>query len=362
VRKTVFILGAGSSFEAGAPLMDGFIDRAADILEEGKAGEDERAFKIVLEGRDALRRVHARAKLNTSNIESLFAAFETAVLTGTLANLKGFEDINTEQLTDALRRVIRRTLETNIKLHRSNGFFGPPPEHEAFSELVRDVRADGGDPSIITFNYDLLVEYSLFTCSISSDYCLDAAGSAGQGIKVLKLHGSLNWARCETCNTISWTDVAFKKMASIINRSDVGQFLPSTPVPCRGCAIPKNQPFVIPPTWNKGQHHALIEQVWKVAARELSRASNIVIIGYSLPDSDYFFKNLFGLSTLTETDIRNILIVDPNQDAAFKARYDALFGPELLRRVKPVQEEFSDSFAQIRKLLEVPSRNRAVHG
>lgn len=39
MAENVFILGAGASRKAGAPLMKGFLDSAEDLLKKGKVGD-----------------------------------------------------------------------------------------------------------------------------------------------------------------------------------------------------------------------------------------------------------------------------------------------------------------------------------
>jgi hypothetical protein len=38
--------------------------------------------------------------------------------------------------------------------------------------------------------------------------------------------------------------------------------------------------------------------VWRTAAQHLSEAEHIFIIGYSLPETDQFFRYLYGLGTV----------------------------------------------------------------
>jgi hypothetical protein len=62
-----------------------------------------------------------------------------------------------------------------------------------------------------------------------------------------------------------------------------------------------NDPVIVPPTWNKTQYHKEIGGVWTEAAKHLSEAENIFIIGYSLPDTDQFFRYLYSLGTVGDT-------------------------------------------------------------
>ncbi len=112
-----------------------------------------------------------------------------------------------------MRHVIWRTLEQNIRFEPdTNGqwqgpFMSPRPYGE-FVKLLRDSRAQGGKLSkqvaVITFNYDLCLDYALYSHGLQPDYRLDDAPPADPSVKLLKLHGSLNWAKCNCGNIRAW--------------------------------------------------------------------------------------------------------------------------------------------------------------
>jgi hypothetical protein len=78
--NTVFILGAGASSEAGAPLMPQFINAARDL-----PGADRGAIRSVLDATAALAHSQAKATINLQNVEEIFSAFELAALVGAWA-------------------------------------------------------------------------------------------------------------------------------------------------------------------------------------------------------------------------------------------------------------------------------------
>jgi len=83
--KTVFILGAGASRQAGGPLMFDFFDKAEELYRTGRVGEANYAFEDVLSAASELQGIHAKAYLNLDNFETLFGAIEIAVITGKFA-------------------------------------------------------------------------------------------------------------------------------------------------------------------------------------------------------------------------------------------------------------------------------------
>ena len=108
---------------------------------------------------------------------------------------------------------------------------------------------------------------------------------------------------------------------------------------CEGTE-PDPNPAVVPPSWNKTEYHERFGLIWKRAARELSEASEITVIGYSLPAADAFFHDLMTLGLSGPTRIRRFTVVDP--DAAVAERFRKLLGPELDGRFHHEAMTFED--------------------
>ena len=175
--------------------MQEFLDVADDLRHSEKTGEMAKDFDLVFKAIYALRPAYANANVDLSNnIESVFAAFEMAKLINQLGNLSPSE---VSRLPHAMRRVIELTLEKTIKLPVRDSRVRPPVPYDAFSLLLKDIRGQNSgvnSASVITFNYDLCLDYGLHFNNMGTNYCLDA--DKHSGLKLLKLHGSLNWAKC----------------------------------------------------------------------------------------------------------------------------------------------------------------------
>jgi len=157
--------------------------------------------------------------------------------------------------------------------------------------------------SFITFNYDLALDQALFLHQAKIDYCLSDKIQEGC-FPLLKLHGSMNWGTCQECGRT--IPIEFNHMSPItLGREDfrlydIGSELDEHR--CPSCDKPlKEPPVLVPPTWNKTKYNGALSNVWKKAAQELATAENIFVIGYSLPETDSFFRYLFALGT--ESDL-----------------------------------------------------------
>src|SRR6267143_3383453 len=108
MSRTVFILGAGASKQAGGPLMAEFLDVAENLRRFRKSEISAEHFALVFRGRASLQSVHSKSTLDLDNIESVFAAFEMAALFNRLGRSSG---IDIPSLAPAIRRMIVSTLE-----------------------------------------------------------------------------------------------------------------------------------------------------------------------------------------------------------------------------------------------------------
>ena len=82
-------------------------------------------------------------------------------------------------------------------------------------------------------------------------------------------------------------------------------------------------PLLVPPTWQKIAAEALLP-VWDAAVRAISKATRIVLIGFSIPAADQHFKYLLSVGLKDNSSLRMVRIVDPRASALL-AQYEAVF-------------------------------------
>jgi hypothetical protein len=340
MKRTVIILGAGASAGCGAPLMKDFLDKAENVKPgEGYTGEEanrtRESFRIVFKGLRALRHAYAKSKIDTRNVESVFAAFEMAKLLGTLPGLASDE---IELLPSAMQHVIRDTLETNVRFQYDGQHYVPPwPYNDFIHKFVR--KADLEKLTLITFNYDISLEYALFFNGIHADYCVGDDAKPAQ-LKVLKLHGSLNWFRCEACKQIAPITIAMLNNQHMLKMHPISEtqfILRLGPyvnqlrhIPGKECVL--DGPVVVPPTSNKLAHHTELQPVWSAAAKDLATAENVLVFGYSLPASDHFFRYLYALGSIGDARPKRFWVFDPCPDNSVEQRFADVLGPETADR------------------------------
>ena len=344
MAKTVFVLGAGASAKAGAPLMSTFLDKARDLLASGKVDDKKEDFERVFKALVKLRDVFYKSGLDLDNIESVFGAFEMARIIGKLGDCSQAE---IDDFSDSIRVLIVRTLDQSIRYDYSLNDVTPPVPYGKFVRLLKGMNKAGQSCapnrcSVLTFNYDIALDYAFTWSDVPIDYCLQTTTEMN-AVKLLKLHGSLNWGRCPSCREV--TAVPFSKGSVMEYARKLGgsgfitlpaaQELINATCDADGCGTHlSGEPIIVPPTWNKTEGHANLANVWKQAAIELGEAENIICIGYSLPESDLFFRYLFALGTVGEAHLRRFWVFDPDTEGVVQKRYDRLIGKGIERRFK----------------------------
>ncbi len=343
--NTVFVLGAGASKEAGAPLMADFLDVADMLHKSGSVADKGEHFERVFKAIGSLQKVHSKSELDITNIESIFATFEMAKV---IQKMPGSDSDDIDSLIASLKEVICETLEKTIPLSlKGNAIMAPDP-YINFVDLIKKLRDDiipSHNISIITFNYDIACDLALYKGGLGPNYCFDFP-THSSSVPLLKLHGSLNWASCSECNEIvPWDLDKFFKKFSWNNPFDHNQtFLQISRhfnefIHCKKQVLP--EPVIVPPTWNTSEYHQSLTKVWSRAAEDLGKAENIFVMGYSLPESDAFFRYLYALGTVGDAPLKRFYVYDPELSGSVKNRFQGMLGSGAKSRFKYISKIFT---------------------
>ena len=206
------------------------------------------------------------------------------------------------------------TLANQLAFLRNEGYSVPVYSTDLyafFAALIGGVftapqSRDDQSNCVITFNYDLVLDDALRSLSIEPDYCLPPDIIEGprqtadpRTVRLLKLHGSLNWGICVGC-----------KDRITIAPPLLGKFSVDDWNGCERCNKSSLQTLLVPPTWDKSEYRKIMSPVWTQAVKEIRSATRICIIGYSVPDTDTFFKYLLALGLAKNDRLERFLVVD----------------------------------------------------
>ena len=329
MNKTVYFLGAGFSADAGGPIQNQIIQFILDdkFIEKFQSNPEViKARKSFIKFIEKTLSIDKKLWDNIA-LEDIFTPIDRALSTG-----KSFKNFGTNELIK-LREEFHLLMGSAIK-------FGVDNENNKdyineFAKYINTIaqkRLENGldEISVITTNWDILLDNSLedltrrysiinedklavvdYCCYISSlekndEYIkpgLLALGKGGYNIKYLKLHGSMNWLHCPNCQRMY---VKFGEKTILQNKQH-----------CRHCMVnykfSENESSIelrgnlLLPTFIKDLSNIQIQLIWQNAGIELSEASKVVFIGYSLPQADFEIRQLLLRCIPNHTEIEVVL-------------------------------------------------------
>lgn len=311
----VVLLGAGASASVGAPLMRGFIDRARDYLKLGLFNKEDIAdVEASIKLFDDLRAHFRITEEDIENVENLLSLAELADL---IPNLPISSSLP-KGIADSVRRFVEAVLVKSVRL--------PAPDSPKWlgintalphKRIVASLAHYKEKISIITLNYDCVLEYICYCMGVPFTYNREY----GDGAEILKLHGSINWFVCPTCPAPFDSQVVELQHNPIAEEVDSGTLEPKTKK-CPNCSSPL-RPLIVPPTWAKPLDHKVLRDTWSRAFEVLSTAETLVTVGYSLPVGDPKVRELLHVG-LSSAKLRQAMIVLGNDEEA-SSRWGRLF-------------------------------------
>jgi hypothetical protein len=318
--RVVLLLGAGASTCFGCPTIADFFDQLNKI-------------ELMMRRQGGSITTNAAIKHIDDFWELRHKCMRVASI-GRRFNLDNYEDIlsvanewkewGLEQGTDENRDAIETLYKSSIKaielmLYNPIEFFDNlrtkdqkiPGNLATGGKIANILGVFTGDPEgrldIVTFNIDFMLERGLFEKGIIVDYIFDKTRkwngmslNADFGIRILKLHGSLNWS-IEPDETTGGEKI-------VINENDII------------IVKPRLKPFIVEPTLRKVIGYPELKKVWQKAYESISNAHYLIICGYSFPTSDLHAVSFLRSAISQNRFLRRIYVFDIN----YKSLYGTL--------------------------------------
>lgn len=197
--------------------------------------------------------------------------------------------------------------------------------------------------AVITFNYDCVLDHALRThgatkwsakygytfttpSRIAGHKWWDAdspPSSSQDSIRLLKLHGSLNWQ-------LPLEDGGEIKLKQRLHQQS---------------GVPRFS--IVPPVWNKADYREpAYRDLWRHAEACIRKARRIAVVGFSFTPGDLHVESLFRVALARRRDLETLVIANPSPSDRSRIR-EVFSGP--LREGTLVRQydgfaEFVDSF------------------
>ena len=208
--------------------------------------------------------------------------------------------------------------------------------------------------TVITLNYDTLIERvaggieipepdgvmrELTAWDLYPRYLVDAAtrGASTWGdapamtFKLLKLHGSTNWYYSGQADFYG-ENILYARTSALV-ASPAAEAMEERHL----AAVADKEALIIPPVTEKGTYfkNETVGRLWWEAANALRAAPRVVVIGYSLPQSDLGMRAFLG--TVVRKRGCEIFVVD--KDSSVPERYGELLQSSKINGTFVCQDE-----------------------
>jgi hypothetical protein len=324
-RPVVIIFGAGASRGgletapgAPPPVDKDFFDIANQIAGHGTPKLAKRVLNDVWQ---------LYGKTNGVGLEAYYRDLETRAIIGEFAKTSNQpKDWKRRQreLEELIRRIYVHTTVLDIRAPTVK-----PKKSKIHSKILERLKEND---TVVTFNYDLVIEESFPSAAMWNPvdgYEIKTYGKtrgwtkrwlddrnydadSKSKIHLLKLHGSLNWESYPT-----GTAIKLKARPYLVStRSGKTRF---------------EKILILAPGWKKEIHRNPYKRFWRTARLQLEKCKTLIILGYSLPDTDLLAQSLLAEVVRTraarKTFIKQLHLADHNDSV--KERFVRLFTPAL---------------------------------
>jgi NAD-dependent SIR2 family protein deacetylase len=279
---TVLVTGAGFSRPAGGPLLKDLLSE--DCLERSAADRDVLDMLVQL----IQRRQHSVSE-TTLSLEEFFTEIWREARTGGSFMVEGVS-LPAQSLLSTIT-IHLASVCGGIRIRRAGQLW------TTYTTFLRQLFQQSRTLTIITFNYDLLLEQLLDDIGLRYEY---GAGGAiefddatrrrrlrrsGSQLDVYKLHGSASWGVCRGCGKAEKSNDQVTSFET--------PYVPIRRKSCPRCGERFLESGIVPPILEKAGESRYREPIWVSARKALRRAREVISIGYSLPESDHEALSLF---------------------------------------------------------------------
>lgn len=331
-RDVIFVLGAGASYPDGVPLQKHILPM---ILSNGEIINSEVGRPVIEFIKDNF--AYKDQKGAYPYLEAVFGFLDYFIQNNeSLSSKYSYTHIRgiKESLIKLIHHVVNSQTDRDSKVY--NTFW------DVVKERTRNY-------SIISLNYDTMLEQAFGSREGTYgylDYCIHLMNYEKNKeleqfnywidprspvvvdenedpvpIKLMKLHGSLNWKYCSCCNQTLLT--TWDREIDLTKGKFTGYTYPDMEkyeyvCPQDGTDF---ETLILMPSYVKPLHHPVISQLLSEAAREIRATQKIVFVGYSLSDADLHIRALFKKHL---TDDVEVYVINTRETDAFKLKYLSL--------------------------------------
>ena len=267
------------------------------------------------------------------NIEDLLTAVlisEFCSRNAGILSLVEFQLFSNNRSRDPRRRSLQRPVRTDVSsvaylqdtlqvlFALLSNLMLPASPNKGHQALVSYLHEKPQTP-IVTTNYDCCIDRALLENAVPFSYTVEFANphvlpnASEPCASLIKLHGSLNWFYCETCQEVRLIDI--EKTVSDYN-NQLGEY-PIISV-CNDCGG-QRRALLVPPYAMKFDVAPPLQPLIATAGSSFEDKTLIVVVGFSFADADLYISRML-IKAMQASSETKLIIIDPDRTVAERVR------------------------------------------
>lgn len=337
MSKKVYILGAGFSVAAGLPTQFELTREIFNHQLMSSKHIDQEA-NIFATQKKLIELLRADFGINDKSeyilsLEDIYTPLDRCIVEN--SNFRSFQPEELLNLRQTLDAILILAIKARSGQTKKAEYIDHFAKYLVTLSKTRINNYRKHDPvSVITTNWDILLDQSLrqqllevednqgtidYMCYVSSlrddDTIKPGLQALTEGkfiVKLLKVHGSINWLHCPKCQRIF---IDFYRRVI-----DYGVFRKAK---CKYCSqeydnhdkhSPRLRPLLLMPTFAKDLSNFQTKLIWRNAGVEIAEADELIFIGYSFPFADFEFRQVLFRNLKRNARITVVLFDKDNPD------------------------------------------------
>jgi NAD-dependent SIR2 family protein deacetylase len=303
MKNIVYFLGAGFSKNFGYPLTGEIMPEIIALLKKGdlfELGKTKTQKEALLEKQllhfiyllyPGLKYVNPERVIAIPSVTEVLSFVDHSCF----YNIPPHPELDADNLKQFQMLLNRAIGELLLRYDYMNY---TPTERQLLDEFIEPLKQikKNNNVSFITTNYDLIIDNEFIDQGITNEinYGIPYRDVASSEIVLqkdnprfnyFKLHGSLNWTRCEFCghyyiNPLG--SILFQAFKQKIDRDNT----------CTCNSSIRLKSVLIAPSLVRDIRDANLLQIWRSALEAIRTADKLIFIGYSLPGEDFAIKSI----------------------------------------------------------------------
>ena len=193
--------------------------------------------------------------------------------------------------------------------------------------------------SIVTTNYDGCIDEALLTAKlpIKSTFGGTRDLAKAGAIPLVKMHGSINWVYCDSCQEVREFDLLHLKEAYAQDRLSVAVM-----GICKNCGGLR-RPLLVPPLSFKFLMFPNLIDIWDSARQVIETADYVIVVGYSFSEADTYITKIISRSMAHNAD-QKLIVVNRNGQlvrdlrSRFSAYIDGFDPKRVIKVAQPAEK------------------------